>query len=95
MLRLAEELLPHQVRVLGPGHPDVLTARSNIAYWTGQCGDAAGALRLAEELLPHQVRVLGPGHPDVLTTRSNIAYWTGPVGERRCLISLLFNLFAA
>ena len=57
-------------------HPDTLTTRSNIASWTGECGDAAGALRLFQELLPDRVRVLGPGHPDTLTTRGNIAYWT-------------------
>ena len=67
--------------VQGPGHPDTLTTRSNIAFWTGECGDAAGALRLFEELLPDMVRVLGPGHPDVLTTRSNIASWTGECGD--------------
>jgi hypothetical protein len=51
-LHLAEELLPDRGRVLGPGHPDSLATRNNIAYWTGRCGDAAGALRLDEELLP-------------------------------------------
>ena len=51
-LRLFRELLPDQVRVLGPDHPDVLTTRNNIAAWTSQCGDAAGALRLFRELLP-------------------------------------------
>ena len=74
------ELLPDQVRVLGPDHPDVLTTRANIASWTGQCGDAAAALQLFRELLPDQVRVLGPDHPDVLTTRHNIAYWTARSG---------------
>ena len=39
-LRLYRELLPDQVQVPDPDHPDVLTTRGNIAYWTGQCGDA-------------------------------------------------------
>ena len=68
-------------RALGPDHPDTLNTRSNIAYWTGQCGDAAGALRLSRELLPDRERVLGPDHPDTLMTRSNIAYWTGQCGD--------------
>jgi hypothetical protein len=75
-LRLATELLPDQVRVLGPDHSSTLTTRNNIANWTGRCGDAAQALRLTTELLPDRIRVLGPGHPDTLATRNNIAYWT-------------------
>ena len=68
-------------QVLGPGHPDTLATRGDIAHWTGECGDAAGALRLYRELLPDRERVLGPGHPDTLTTRGNIARWTGECGD--------------
>jgi hypothetical protein len=33
-LRLFQELLPDQERVLGPCHPDTLATRNNIALWT-------------------------------------------------------------
>ena len=56
-------LLPDQQRVLGPDHPDTLTTRSNIAAWTGEAGDARGALALFTALLPDQQRVLGPTTP--------------------------------
>ena len=49
--------------IQSPDHPDTLATRSNVASWTGQCGDAAGALRLFRELLPDLERVLGPGPP--------------------------------
>jgi hypothetical protein len=43
----AESLLRSAVDIrrsaLGPEHPDTLTARSELAFWTGQAGDAAGA----------------------------------------------------
>ena len=68
--------------MLGPDHPETLGTRHNIAYWTGECGDAAGALRLLRDLLPDQERVLGPDHPDTLRTRSNIAYWTRECGDK-------------
>ncbi len=48
----------------------------NIADWTGQTGDPAGALRLYRDLLPDMERVLGPAHPDTLTTRKDIAAWS-------------------
>ena len=38
-LRLCRELLPDRVRVLGADHPDTLTTRSDIAVFTGECGD--------------------------------------------------------
>jgi len=33
-------LLPVRERVSGPEHPDTLTARHNLASWTGQARDA-------------------------------------------------------
>jgi hypothetical protein len=54
-----------------------LLARHNLAYWTGQAGDAAAARDQLGELLPLRERVLGPQHPATLNTRSNLAYWTG------------------
>jgi tetratricopeptide (TPR) repeat protein len=74
-----ELLLRHRMR--GIDHPDVLTTRSNIAAWSGECGHPAEALRLLHELLPDQGRVLGPDHPDTLRTRANIAAWTGRCGH--------------
>jgi hypothetical protein len=68
--------------VLRPDHPGTLATRGNIAGWTGQCGDAAGALRLFRELLLDLERVLGPDHPDTLTTRNNIPYWARMLTEK-------------
>jgi len=66
---------------LGLDHPDTLTARSNVAYWRGDAGDAAGAAAAFEELLGDYLRVLGPDHPDTLKTRHDIAYWRGTAGD--------------
>ena len=72
--------LPIRERVLGPEHPSTLTARHNLAYWTGEAGDAAGARDQYAALLPIRERVLGPEHPSTLTTRHNLAHWTGRGG---------------
>ncbi len=63
-------------RVLGAEHPDTLTTRANLAYWTGQAGDAAAARDQFAALLPLRERILGAEHPDTLTTRANLARWT-------------------
>ena len=49
---------------LGPEHPDTLAARGNLARWTGEAGDAAGARDQYAALLPVAERVSGPEHPE-------------------------------
>ena len=64
----------------GAEHPDTLTARANLADWTGEAGDAAGARDQFAALLPIRERVSGAEHPRTLTTRANLARWTGSRG---------------
>ncbi len=73
---------------LGPDHPGTLATRGNVAYWTGEAGDARGALELFTALLPDRQRVLGPDHPATLSTRHNVAYWTGQAGDARGALDL-------
>ena len=70
-----------RARVLGPEHPDTLTARANLAFWTGLAGDPAGARDQAAALLPIRERVSGPEHSDTLVVRANLARWTGTAGD--------------
>jgi hypothetical protein len=62
-------------------HPDTLTARANLAAWTGATGDTAGARDLLAALLPVRERLLGAEHPDTLDTRHQLARWTGHAGN--------------
>ncbi|MDO5753199.1 tetratricopeptide repeat protein, partial [Arthrobacter sp.] len=66
---LFQELLEARIRVLGPDAPATLITRSNLASWTGEAGDVAGAITLFQELLEARIRVLGPDAPATLTTR--------------------------
>jgi Domain of unknown function (DUF4062)/Tetratricopeptide repeat len=65
----------------GPEHPDTLVARANLAYWTGEAGDAAGARDQFAVLLPIQEQVMGPEHPRALADRGGLAIWTGAAGD--------------
>jgi hypothetical protein len=60
----------------GPEHPSTLVARHNLAVWTGEAGDAAGARDQLTALLPIRERALGS-----LVTRRELARWTGQAGD--------------
>jgi hypothetical protein len=47
----------------GPDHRETLAARVQLANWTGQAGDAAGARDQYAALLPIRERVSGAEHP--------------------------------
>jgi len=68
-------------RVLGAEHPDTLTSRHQLGFWTGEAGDWTAARDLFASLLPVRKRVLGPVHPDTLWTRHQLARWIGYSGD--------------
>src|SRR5664280_2351141 len=70
-------------RVSDPAHPNTLTARTSLAYWTGEAGDPAAARDAYAALLPIRERVSGPEHPDTLAARANLARWTRQAPRRR------------
>jgi len=65
----------------GPEHGYTFTARSNLAFYTGLAGDAAGARDQFAALLPIEERVLGAEDRVTLVTRNNLARWTGFAGD--------------
>ncbi|MFD8543431.1 tetratricopeptide repeat protein [Streptomyces sp. NPDC059649] len=70
---MRERVLADFERVLGPDHPDTLTARNNLANSYSDAGRVQEALDLRERVLADFERVLGPDHPAVLTARNNLA----------------------
>ncbi len=88
----AEQELWLRRHVQGADHLHTLTARRNIAFWTGLSGHPAEALRLSQELLPDRERVLGRDHPDTLTTRGQIAFWSGLCGHQAEALRLFQEL---
>ncbi len=65
----------------GLEHRDTLVARANLAYWTGEAGDPAGARDQFATLLPIQERVMGPEDSRTLADRGGLAIWTGEAGD--------------
>ncbi|WP_329468725.1 tetratricopeptide repeat protein [Streptomyces sp. NBC_01431] len=75
-----EQILADRQRVLGPDHPNTLTARKDLAVLHGLTGDSADAARALAELLADCERVLGPDHPNTLAVRSHLARLRGRAG---------------
>ncbi|ONI91716.1 hypothetical protein ALI22I_07555 [Saccharothrix sp. ALI-22-I] len=68
-------------RLHGPGHPETLASRNNLAHAYRAAGDLGRAIPLLEATLADAERVLGPDHPDTLTSRNNLAGAYRAVGD--------------
>ncbi|MEV3986893.1 tetratricopeptide repeat protein [Nonomuraea sp. NPDC049758] len=80
-LAIQRDVYTHHLHRSGSNHPETLTARHNLADWTGEAGDAAAARDQLAALLPDRERALGTDHPSTLLTRQNLANWTGEAGD--------------
>ena len=58
---------------LGPGHPDALASRNNLAGAYRKAGRLDEAIPLYEQTLKDRTRILGHHHPDALASRNNLA----------------------
>jgi uncharacterized protein (DUF2267 family) len=70
---LKEQVLEACRRLLGPEHPDTLTAMVNLASTLWAQGELGAARALKEQVLEACRRLLGPEHPD--TTIAAWNYW--------------------
>ena len=80
--------------MLGPGHPDTLASRNNLAIAYQAVGRAAEAIPLLEQALAGRERELGPDHPDTLVSRHNLSYAYQEVGRAAEAIPLLEQALA-
>lgn len=81
-------------RILGPGHPDTLTARNHLAWAYETAGDLDEATRRYEQTEADRTRLLGPDHPDTLTSRHNLAWAYYSAGRLAEATSLAEEVFA-
>ena len=72
-MKLREETVAAQKRVLPPDHPDTLGSMHNLAMSYDNLNRHQDALKLLEETLAARKRVLSPDHPDTLTSQYNLA----------------------
>lgn len=65
----------------GPAHSGTLSARHDLAVWTGVAGDPEGARDQLAALLPDRERIQGPEDLRTLSTRNQLSRWTGDAGD--------------
>lgn len=81
-LRAQEEAaLAYAEEVLGPEHPQTLTAISNLGFLMMATGDYAGAEPLYRRALDASERVLGPEHPQTLVSVNSLGYFLSSTGD--------------
>ena len=80
--------------ILGPGHPDTLNIRSNLAGAYHSAGRFDDASELLGRVLAERERVLGPDHPNMLAARNNLAFVYGAAGRFDDAIELYERLLA-
>jgi hypothetical protein len=72
-IAVGEPLTEDLERLLGPDHPDTLTARNSLATAYHATDRTADAIPLVERILADRERLLGADHPSTLASRNNLA----------------------
>jgi DNA-binding SARP family transcriptional activator len=72
-LAVCEPLLERWRAMLGPDHPDTLTAASALILVLHQVGEVESARALGEDTLQRCRRVLGPDHPTTLWAGASLS----------------------
>jgi hypothetical protein len=72
-IAIGEPLTMDLERLLGPDHPDTLTARNSLATAYHAAGRTADAIPLVQQILAARERLLGADHPSTLASRNNLA----------------------
>ena len=80
--------------VLGPDHPDTLTARNQLAGAYRDAGRLDKAIILYEQILEDSIRVLGLDHPRTLTSRFDLAGAYRASGRLEEAITLYEQVFS-
>ncbi len=72
-IAIGEPLTADLKRLLGPSHPDTLSALNSLAVAYHAAGRVADAIPLVRQILAARERLLGADHPTTLASRNNLA----------------------
>jgi hypothetical protein len=86
--------LPGIIAELGPGHPETLTARNDLAYFRGASGDHAGAAEDFRLLAEERALTLGRLAEHTLISRNGHGFQLGEAGLLDQAIDVLAGVHA-
>ncbi|MFD6754887.1 FxSxx-COOH system tetratricopeptide repeat protein [Micromonospora gifhornensis] len=92
LLRQAADAL---VRILGPDHPDTVTAKYRLAGGLWSAGRYAEAMQMGVATWHARCRLLGPDHPDTLANASHVAVGYRETGRHDEALTLTASTLAA
>jgi tetratricopeptide (TPR) repeat protein len=72
-IAFGQPLIADLERILGPDHPDTLSARNSLATAYHAAGRTAESIPLVQQILAARERLLGADHPSTLASRNNLA----------------------
>ena len=70
---LDQSVCQDRERILGPEHPDTLTAQINLASTLSHLGNWRKAMELREHVLTYRKKLLGEEHPDTIRSMGILA----------------------
>ena len=79
--QLAATFFENWTRLLGPDHPDTLTAATELAHARLSLGRLSEVRELVEDTLARRRRTLGDDHPDTLRSASDLSFTLNDLGE--------------
>jgi tetratricopeptide (TPR) repeat protein len=83
------ELAATSDRLVGPGHPDTLTAGQQLADAYLTAGRAAEAVSWFQWVLADRARALGPDHPGTIAARRNLGHAAMTANQLGDAVSIL------
>jgi tetratricopeptide (TPR) repeat protein len=84
-----QELAADSDRILGPGHPDTVTAGGLLAAALLAAGQATEAVSWSQWVLACRTSMLGPGHPRTITARVSLGRALVAAGQPSDAVAVL------
>ena len=80
-VELARRVADERLALMGPTHPETLTADNNLAIAFTDAGDPESAAELLRSVLNRRNDVLGPDHPNTISSMNSLAIALSRLGE--------------
>ena len=78
---MKQDVLEKRTRILGPDHPDTISAMGNLAITLCDQGQLDKAASMQQDVLEKMRRIRGDEHPHTITARNNLSIMLRILGK--------------